>query len=149
MRNEPQFEKLNTKPNNRQPPNMGRGRGSVQSIHPQRQLYEILHDSQPMSPGNVWSRPLNSSTIKLPQRPPQLYSLNKPPGFLSKYMFVPHAEISQLHYRQDPRPFYKLNSICSLRSNLPVNKSFQPAAWKPVNCETGIPSPAQNICLTH
>jgi hypothetical protein len=34
MRNKFQSEKLNTKPNNRQP-NMGRARNSIQSIHPQ------------------------------------------------------------------------------------------------------------------
>jgi hypothetical protein len=98
-----------------------------------------------MRPGNAWRRPLNFATTQLPQPPPQLYSLNQQRDLPSKYMFVPHAEIPQLHYRQDPRLAHKLNWTCSLCSNLSVNNSLQPAARETVNYETGISSPAQNV----
>jgi hypothetical protein len=144
-RNEPQSEKGNTKPNNQQPSNTERARGSSQSIHPQEPSSQTLHDHPHMSPGNYWSRPLTFTTTRLPQLPSQLYSLNQPCHLPSKYMFVPHANIPQLHYRQDPRLAYKLNRTCRLRSNLSENNGLQPAARKHANCEQGLPTPARNI----
>jgi hypothetical protein len=144
MRNGLQPKKLNTKPNTRQPPNMGRERNSVQSIHPQKPSSKTIYDYPPMSPGKAWKSPLKFSTTKLPRSPPQLYSLNQPRDLPSKYMFVPHVEILQLHYRQDPRLAHKLNCTCNLRSNLSVNNSLQPAVREPANCETGIYLPTQN-----
>jgi hypothetical protein len=139
MRNKPQSEKLN-----RQPSNMGRARNSDQSTHPQNPLSKTLHNYPPTSPGNAWSRPLNFTATQLPRPPPtQPYSSNQPRDLPSNYMFAPHAEIPQLHYRQDPRLAHKLNCTCSFRSNISVNNSFQPAARETVNCKTGKSSPAQ------
>jgi hypothetical protein len=99
-----------------------------------------------MSLGNAWSGPLNFASTQLPQLPaPQLYSLNQPRDLPSQHTFVPHAEIPQLHYGQDPRLTLKIKLHCSLRSNLSVNNSFQLTARNRVNCETGIHSAAQNI----
>jgi hypothetical protein len=98
-----------------------------------------------MSPGNAWSRPLNFAITQLPQPPSQLYRFTSPRDLPSKYTFMPHAEVPKLHYRQDPRLAHKLNCTCSLSSNLSVHSRFQTATRKPVSCETGIHSPAQNI----
>jgi hypothetical protein len=92
MRTKPQSEKLNTKPNNRQPPDMDRARGPIQSIHSQRPTSKTFHEYPPLSPGKAWSRPLNFITTQLRSPPPQL-QLNQSRDLPSKYMFVPHAEI--------------------------------------------------------
>jgi hypothetical protein len=102
-----------------------------------------------MSPGNASSGPLNFAITQLSQPPSQLYSSNQPRDLPSKYMFVPDANIPQLHYRQDPRLAHELKCTCSLHPNLTVNNNFQPAATEPLNCETGVPSFAQNIPASH
>jgi hypothetical protein len=129
----------NTKPNNFQPPNMGRARNSFQSIHSQ-------NPPSRLSAYESWKRleqaaefchytiaTTSSSTFKSTEWPSvQLHVYTS-------------TEIPQLYYRQDPRLAHKLNCTCSLLSNISVNNSFQPAATEPVNSETGISSPAHNI----
>ena len=141
MRNKPQPEKLN----NRQPSNVGRARNSFQSMHPQNPPSKTLHDYPPMSPGNAWSRPLNFSTSQLPQPPPPTPRLNQPRNLLSNHIFVPHMEIPQFYYRQDPRLSHKLSCTCNSHPNPTVNNNVQPAAKEPVTSETGISPPEQNI----
>jgi hypothetical protein len=97
MKNKPHYEKLNTKPNNRQPPNIGKARGSVQRIHPQRPPSKTLHDYPPVRLVNAWNRPLNLATTQIPQPHPQLYSLIQPRDLPSRYTFVSRAEVPQLH----------------------------------------------------
>jgi hypothetical protein len=80
-----------------------------------------------------------------PPPPPHPPRLNQPRDFPSNYMYVPHTDIPQSYYRQDPRLARKLNCTCSLHPDLFVNNSLQPAATEPVNCKNGTSSPAQNI----
>jgi hypothetical protein len=132
IRNKPHHEKLNTKPNNRQPATIGKARGSVEPIHPQRPPPKTIHDYPHASLRNAWGSPLNFATTQLPQ-PPQHYSLTQPRDIPSTYTFVSRAKVPQLHYRQHPRLDHKVSSTCSLQSNLSVKNSFQPAARKLVN----------------
>jgi hypothetical protein len=62
MRNKPRPGKACTKLNNRQPPNMGRGRGTFKPVYSQRSLFIAFNGCAPVGPGNAWSRPLNVAT---------------------------------------------------------------------------------------
>jgi hypothetical protein len=64
MRNKPQYEKLNTKRNNRQPPNTGRARGSVQPIQrkdlPPKRSTTIRQWVPEMLGAGLWILPLQN-----------------------------------------------------------------------------------------
>jgi hypothetical protein len=100
-----------------------------------------------MSLGNTWNTTLNFTTTQLPPpsppHPPPL--LHQQRDLPSNYMYVPHTEIPQSYYIEDPRLAHKLNCVCRFGYNLLANNSLQPAATEPVKCETGTSSPAQNI----
>jgi hypothetical protein len=112
MRNKPQSEKLNTKPNNRQPSNMGRERNLFQFIHPKTPPSKTLHDSPPISPGNAWSRPLKFATTQLPQPPPPLLLLTQgAERFLRSCQLCSHSRTSQ-HFMEPEGSSLRNGPIC-------------------------------------